>query len=140
MRWKYRKLIMNLGNAVEAVFVPGDDALDLARRARREGSAVLRAAGIDFASIEEDRERRGHRLTPRLSRGGGSTWQSLRRGAGALETDFLNGEIVLVARSLSMPCPVNERLQATANAAARLGIAPGSMRAADVLATLPVTD
>jgi 2-dehydropantoate 2-reductase len=140
MRWKYRKLIMNLGNAVEALFVPGDDALDLARRARREGSAVLRAAGIDFTSIEEDRDRRGDRLTPRLSRGGGSTWQSLRRGAGAVETDYLNGEIVLVARSLDVPCPVNECLQATANAAARRGIAPGSMRAAAILATLPAPD
>jgi 2-dehydropantoate 2-reductase len=136
MRWKYRKLIMNLGNAVEALFVPGDDALELARLARREGSAVLRAAGIDFTSIEEDRDRRGDRLTPRLSRGGGSTWQSLRRGAGVLETDYLNGEIVLVARGLDVPCPVNECLQTTANAAARVGIAPGSMRAADLLATL----
>jgi 2-dehydropantoate 2-reductase len=136
MRWKYRKLIMNLGNAVEALFVLGDEALEIARLARREGSAVLRSAGIDFASIEEDRDRRGDRLTPRLSRGGGSTWQSLRRGAGSLETDYLNGEIVLVARGIGEPCPVNARLQATANAGARQGIAPGSMRAADFLATL----
>jgi 2-dehydropantoate 2-reductase len=136
MRWKYRKLIMNLGNAVEALFVHGDDALELARLARREGSAVLRAAGIDVASIEEDRDRRGDRLTPRLSRGGGSTWQSLRRRAGSLETDYLNGEIVLVARSIGEPCPVNARLQSTANDAARRGIAPATMRAADLLATL----
>ena len=136
MRWKYRKLIMNLANAVEALFVPGDDALELARLARREGSAVLRAAGIDVASIEEDRDRRGDRLTPRLSRGGGSTWQSLRRGAASLETDYLNGEIVLVARGIGEPCPVNARLQATANAAARRGIAPASMQAADFLRTL----
>jgi 2-dehydropantoate 2-reductase len=136
MRWKYRKLIMNLGNAVEALFVPGDDALELARLVRREGSAVLRAAGIDVASIEEDRDRRGNRLTPRLSRGGGSTWQSLRRGAGSLETDYLNGEIVLVARNLGVPCPVNAQLQSTANAAARRGIAPASMRAIDLLSTL----
>ena len=51
-----------------------------------------------MASIDEDRERRGDRLTPRLARGGGSTWQSLRRGTGSLETDFLNGEIALLAR------------------------------------------
>jgi 2-dehydropantoate 2-reductase len=136
MRWKYRKLIMNLGNAVEALFVPGDDALELARLARREGSAVLRAAGVEVASIEEDRDRRGDRLTPRLSRGGGSTWQSLRRGSGSLETDYLNGEIVLVARTVGAPCPVNARLQATANAAARQGVAPATMRAADLLASL----
>jgi 2-dehydropantoate 2-reductase len=136
IRWKYRKLIMNLGNAVEALFVMDDDALEVARLARREGSAVLRAAGIDVASIEEDRDRRGDRLTPRLSRGGGSTWQSLRRGAGSLETDYLNGEIVLVARGIGEPCPVNARLQATANAAARQGIAPASMPATAFLKTL----
>jgi len=136
MRWKYRKLIMNLGNAVEALFVPGEDALELARMARREGSAVLRSANIDVASIEEDRDRRGERLTPRLSRGGGSTWQSLRRGAGSLETDYLNGEIVFVARSIGEPCPVNARLQAEANRAARRGVAPASLRAADLLADL----
>jgi 2-dehydropantoate 2-reductase len=136
MRWKYRKLIMNLGNVVEALFVPGDDALELARLARREGSAVLRAAGIDVASIEEDRDRRGDRLTPRLSRGGGSTWQSLRRGVGSLETDYLNGEITLVARSIGEPCPVNAQLQAWAKSAVRLGTAPASMRASHVLATL----
>jgi 2-dehydropantoate 2-reductase len=136
MRWKYRKLIMNLGNAVEALFAPDDDARELARLARREGSSVLRAATIDVASTEEDRERRGDRLTPRLPRGGGSTWQSLQRGAGSLETDYLNGEIVFVARTLGVPAPVNARLQAEAAAAARRGIAPGSMRAADVLNTL----
>src|SRR5438105_4582323 len=58
MRWKYAKLLMNLANAVEALFAPDDDATALGRLARREGAAVLRAAGIDFASIEEDRERR----------------------------------------------------------------------------------
>ena len=133
MRWKYRKLLMNLANAVEALCAPGDDAIELGRLARREGSAVLRAAGIDFVSIEEDRERRGERLTPRLARGGGSTWQSLRRGTGALETDYLNGEVVLLARLHGVPSPVNARLQSAANDAARRGLPPGSRRASDLL-------
>ncbi len=98
MRWKYRKLLMNLANSVEALCEPGDDADELSRRARREGSAVLATAGFDVASIEEDRDRRGNRLTPRLARGGGSTWQSLRRATGSLESDYLNGEITLQAR------------------------------------------
>jgi 2-dehydropantoate 2-reductase len=133
MRWKYRKLLMNLANAIEALCAPGDDANELARLARREGSAVLSAAGIDVASIEEDRERRGDRLTPRLARGGGSTWQSLRRGTGSLETDFLNGEITLLARRHGLACPVNARLQSAANDAASRKLAPGSLRAADLL-------
>ena len=133
MRWKYAKLLMNLGNSVEALFAPGDDASALGRLARREGAAVLRAAGIDFASIEEDRERRGERLTPRLARGGGSTWQSLRRETGALETDYLNGEIALLARLHGVAAPVNALLQSAANDAARRKLAPGSQPASDLL-------
>jgi len=136
MRWKYRKLLMNLVNAVEALCAPGDDANELGRLARREGSAVLRAAGIDVASIEEDRERRGDRLTPSLARGGGSTWQSLRRATGSLETDYLNGEITLLARLHGVESPVNAVLQTAANDAARNRAAPGSLRAADLLKDL----
>jgi len=133
MRWKYRKLLMNLANAVEALCQPGDDAIELSRLVRREGTEVLRVAGIDVASIEEDRERRGDRLTPRLARGGGSTWQSLRRGTGSLETDYLNGEIALLARLHGIESPVNELLQTAANDAARRALAPGSLRASDLL-------
>jgi 2-dehydropantoate 2-reductase len=133
MRWKYAKLLMNLANAVEALCAPGDDAASLGRLARREGAAVLRAADIDAASIEEDRERRGERLTPRLARGGGSTWQSLRRGTGALETDYLNGEITLLARMHGVASPVNAVLQSAANDAARRRLPPGSLRASDLL-------
>jgi 2-dehydropantoate 2-reductase len=133
MRWKYRKLLMNLANAIEALCAAGDDANELGRLARREGSAALKAAGIDVASIEEDRERRGDRLTPRLVRGGGSTWQSLRRGTGSLETDYLNGEIALLARQHGIESPVNVALQSAANDAARRGLAPESLRASDLL-------
>ncbi len=133
MRWKYRKLLMNLANAVEALCEPGDEANELSRAARHEGTEVLRVAGIDVASIEEDRERRGDRLTHRRARGGGSTWQSLRRGTGALETDYLNGEIALLARLHGVECPANVLLQAAANDAARRRLAPGSRRAADLL-------
>ncbi len=133
MRWKYRKLLMNLANAVEALCEPGDDAIELSRAVRREGSDVLRAAATDVASSDEDRERRGDRLTPRLARGGGSTWQSLRRGTGSLETDYLNGEIALLARLHGVEAPLNIVLQRAANDAARRKVAPQSLRAADLL-------
>ena len=136
MRWKYRKLLMNLANAVEALFEPGDDATELGRLVRREGSAVLQAAAIDVASVEEDRERRGERLTPRLARGGGSTWQSMRRGTGSLETDYLNGEIAMLARMHGVASPANALLQATANDAARRKLEPVSIRASDLLERL----
>ena len=72
----------------------------LAREAQREGKEALAAAGIDVASAEEDRERRGDflQMSPTSSGEwqGGSSWQSLARGAGSIEAEFLNGEIVLL--------------------------------------------
>ena len=77
---------MNLGNSVEALCRRDDDAIELSAGARREGASVLRAAGIELASQNEDAERRGDRLQQRpingAERGGGSSWQSLRRGTG----------------------------------------------------------
>src|SRR5438445_1540342 len=68
-RWKYAKLLMNLANAVEALCGPAARDSDLARLARQEGEACLQAAGIDFASEDEDRARRGDWLKLRPIRG-----------------------------------------------------------------------
>jgi len=136
MRWKYAKLLMNLANSVTAMCPPSDDAAELARQARREGAHVLKAAGIDVASREEDRERRGNLLTPRLQRGGGSSWQSLERGLGSIEADYLNGEIVLLGALHGVPTPVNALLQRAANEAARRHTQPGSVPASELLARL----
>lgn len=129
MRWKYRKLLMNLGNSVQALFERAEGADDLARDVRAEGEAVLVAAGIDHASAEEDRQRRGSIMQlgaiEGASRGGGSTWQSLARGQGTVETDYLNGEIVLLGRLHGLPTPLNERLQRWMAAANLAGAAPG---------------
>jgi 2-dehydropantoate 2-reductase len=141
MRWKYRKLILNLGNAVEAVC--GSEAArstPLARMARAEGEACLRAAGIDAVSIEDDRARRGDlfelRPVPGHERRGGSSWQSLARGLGSVETDYLTGEIVLLGRLHGVPTPVNDLLQRLANQMAAEGRQPGSVAADEVLSRL----
>jgi 2-dehydropantoate 2-reductase len=39
-----------------------------------------------------------------------STWQSLARHQGSVETEFLNGEIVRVAAKLGKKAPLNEKL------------------------------
>jgi 2-dehydropantoate 2-reductase len=126
MRRKYAKLLMNLGNALEAACGPAARGSALGVAARAEGVACFSAAGIDFASEEEDRERRGSRLTPR-GRQGSSSWQSLARGTGSIETDYLNGEIVLLGRLWGVPTPVNELLQSVAGELARSGAAPGTL-------------
>jgi 2-dehydropantoate 2-reductase len=137
MYWKYCKLLMNLGNAVEALCGAEARESDLAKLVREEGVACLRAAGIAFASPEEDAERRDGHLEVRVPRGGGSTWQSLERGAGSVETDYLNGEIVLLGREHGVPTPANALLQRLMSEAVASGAGTATMRADDILARLP---
>jgi 2-dehydropantoate 2-reductase len=132
MRWKYRKLLMNLSNAVEALCGPGARFSPLAKEAQREGKEALAAAGIEAVSSDEDRERRGDHLQMAATASGewqgGSSWQSLARGAGSIEAEYLNGEIALLGGLHGVPTPVNEMLQRMALRAASEGTPPGSMR------------
>jgi 2-dehydropantoate 2-reductase len=143
MRWKYRKLLMNLANAVEALCGSDGRFSPVAEAARSEGSHVLEVAGIDVASAEEDRERRADNLriadTSSGKWRGGSSWQSLARGAGSIEAEFLNGEIVLLGRLHGVPTPVNTVLQDAALRAARRGDPPGTLSVAELseMADLP---
>jgi 2-dehydropantoate 2-reductase len=141
MRWKYTKLLMNLANAAEAAFARSDAGGTVVARLREEGAAVLRAAGIDFASDEEDAAVRGDVLRVRPigsgRRGGGSSWQSLERRTGTVESDYLNGEIVTLSRLHDVPAPVNEALARLCTEMARAGAAPGSRSADEFLAALP---
>jgi 2-dehydropantoate 2-reductase len=131
MRWKYRKLLMNLGNAVEALCGPLERGNPVVAEARREGEQCLRAAGIPFASDDEVPVRREKELTLRpigaRERPGGSTWQSLARHASTTEVDYLNGEIVMLGRMHGIPTPVNEALQRLMRKAIVEGSAPGSV-------------
>ncbi|HEY3506660.1 MAG TPA: ketopantoate reductase family protein [Actinocatenispora sp.] len=136
MRWKYRKLVMNLANAVDAI-TRADAAQDeLVERLRTEGEAVLAAAGIDVTPMAEDRARRGDIL--RITRfgeqrPGSSSWQSLHRGTGSIEADYLNGEIVLLGRLSGVPTPANELVRRHANKMAAHGMPPAGLSAADLL-------
>lgn len=116
MRLKRAKLIANLANAVEVVCGSGEATGRLVERARTEARGVLGAAGLECEQTEvadvngrwqrwEVGEIRGR------ARGGGSTWQSVVRGTASLETDYLNGEIVLLGRLVGVPTPINEVLQ-----------------------------
>jgi 2-dehydropantoate 2-reductase len=131
MRWKYRKLLMNLANAVEALCGPEGRFSPVARAAQTEGKEVLVAAGIDVASSEEDQARRGDHIQLRNTTSGewsgGSSWQSLARGTGSIEAEFLNGEIVLEGALCGVPTPVNALLQRLAWHAARDGSGPGAL-------------
>ena len=140
MRWKYGKLLANLSNATEAVC--GHDAwlhaTELRRRVTAEGRAVLDAAGIAYARERESAQLRADRVqilpVNGAERVGGSSWQSLTRGTGSIEADFLNGEIVLLGREHGVPTPLNEVLQRLANQAARDHLPPGSATPDEVMA------
>jgi 2-dehydropantoate 2-reductase len=136
MRQKYTKLLLNLGNAFQAVCGNDADGRDLLRAAREEALACYRAAGIACATDEEFRTRRGDliKVQPggdgRLR--GSSSWQSQTRGTGTIEADWLNGEICLLGRLHGVPTPVNRLLQLTANRAARERLIPGTITAEDL--------
>ena len=119
---------MNVANAVQALVGLGSGQR-LRELATAEAEACFAAAGLEVASIEEDAANREGRMEltdiPGLTRGGGSSWQSLVRGTGSIEADYLNGEICLLGRLHGVPTPVNALLQRRANAAAAAGLAPG---------------
>ena len=114
MESKYGKLLTNLGNVVDAATGDSEKNAGLLQQARAEGQAVLRAAGIAFSDVSPDNERRKRLMQVQpvagAERVGSSSAQSLARGTGSIETDYLNGEIVLLGRLHGVPTPVNEGL------------------------------
>jgi 2-dehydropantoate 2-reductase len=145
MRLKYSKLVLNLANVLDAICAPGPAADELGERAKDEAREVLRAAGIafeagDVADVKARWERMGVRAIDGRERAGSSSWQSLARGTGSIETDYLNGEIALLGRMHGVPTPVNAALCQLASRAARTGAAPARLAAEDLLTRLNEPD
>ncbi|MBT2454658.1 ketopantoate reductase family protein [Streptomyces sp. ISL-86] len=136
MRWKYAKLLGNLGNAIQATTGPEPHPAKAALlvRAIREGKAVFEAAGIARASDAEQSAARDGKVEPAPGVRGGSSWQSLARGTGSVEADYLNGEISMLGRLHGVPTPVNDTLRHAANIFAREGLPPGAMSVEDLTA------
>ncbi|MBI5607283.1 MAG: 2-dehydropantoate 2-reductase [Deltaproteobacteria bacterium] len=144
MRWKYAKLLSNLGNALQALCGLDGDAHAFLEAVHAEARAVLTAAGIAWATEAELGERL-QALSPMgtihgSARGGGSSWQSLARGTGNIEADFLNGEIVALGRTYGVATPLNAALQRLAVQTAERRRPPGALSLADVLAAAEVAD
>jgi 2-dehydropantoate 2-reductase len=99
---------------------------------------VLEAAGIDVVGNEEWRAYRRDQVqlvaVEGRERGGGSSWQSVHRGTGSIEADFLNGEIALLGRLHGVATPLNDLLQREANALVRERRPAGSVTASELLA------
>jgi len=133
MRLKYTKLLDNLGNAVQAltdVHRSDQRANQVMAALRDEALACYAAAGIDFMPESEYRALVGPRMrtgeVPGAKRAGNSTWQSLARGLTSIETDYLNGEIVLLGALHGVPTPCNAAVRRLAQQMAASGARPGS--------------
>lgn len=115
MPYKWGKLMANVGNAVGAITNGSWEAMmPLFRAVFEEAGPVVEEAGIDWISQEQvardwpeiTAPLRGSLTTEAQS----STWQSLARRQGSVEVDFLNGEIVRLAKKLGKRVPLNEKL------------------------------
>ncbi len=137
MPYKWGKLMGNLGNAIGAITNArnGDNARIYAA-VHEEARQVLSKAGIGWVSNEELAEKwpesaerpRGSLRTEAQS----STWQSLARRQGTVESDFLNGEIVRQAERLGLKAPVNKALLHIAQEMAASGETPGKHSPAEL--------
>jgi 2-dehydropantoate 2-reductase len=139
--WKFNKLLSNLGNAVGALTADATEAGGLVAAVRGEGEQVLRHAGIEFVSFETSTAARADGPTIRPVPGwnlgpSNSTWQSMSRNTGNVETDYLNGEIVRLAHRHGFAAPLNGALARAARAAIRDGLGPGSYSAAQLAGLL----
>jgi len=137
--YKAGKLLGNLAFNVDAAVGPGPLRDAVVAAVLDEARAAFAAAGIETA---EPVTAPGLDLTgwsikeiPGHERTGSSTWQSLARGA-SVESDFLTGEIVLLARLHGTDAPVNAAVSRWIAAAARTGAAPSSVGDAQLAAVL----
>ena len=129
MAAKGAKMIGNLANALNAITDGKGDSDRYVQRAREEGERCLRAEGLPLEDRSElqrrAKARRGVNRLPEDLRNLGSSWQSLMRGQGSTEADYLNGEIVRLGRLHGIPTPFNRVLQIVAGQMARRREKPG---------------
>lgn len=108
MQFKYSKLLNNLSNSINAA--TGGGSREIAAILRDEALTCYRAAGIQVAEVGVNNQRRrriGGGPIEGYERHGGSSLQSIMRGTGDIEVDYLNGEITQLGRQYGIPTPAN---------------------------------
>ncbi len=140
MARKRAKLLSNVGNSVQVICGNHDDVRGCRTlaRAEAEARAVFAAAALDVD--EADQRARSARVgrgeIEGRPREGGSSWQSVSRGTGSVESSYLNGEIVLLGRLHDVLTPANGLLMRLAMAQARSGRGVGTLTGAELDALL----
>ena len=136
--WKYNKLLSNLGNAVGALTAESADASEVVAALREEGANVLRHAGIDYVSFEISTAARAEdgptiRPIPGWNAGpSNSTWQSLSRNTGNVETDFSQRRDRSARPQTRHHCATQRRVSAGSAGAVRNGLGPSHYSAAEL--------
>jgi 2-dehydropantoate 2-reductase len=140
MQSKYGKLLLNLSNILQAALGLDADYKHLEALLRTEAETVYKAAGIPWLDVGAADARRAQLMQQRpiagIDRLGSSTTQSLARGSGSIETDYLNGEIVLLGRLHGVPVPANTYFTELGARMAREGLKPGAVSVAQAEADL----
>ncbi|MGQ4599165.1 2-dehydropantoate 2-reductase N-terminal domain-containing protein [Nocardia sp. R6R-6] len=122
--YKAAKILHSVRNGLEVLAGESSvkDAVGAALAA--ETRTVLTAADIAYhepAALRGDQAQNGFSAATGVVPGQQSTWQSFARGAASNEVDYLNGEIVLLARQSGVDAPLNTRLQQILGRAAANG-------------------
>ncbi len=146
MPYKWGKLMRNLGNAIGAITdAVGEDNSRISKAVRQEAEDILAQAGIKWiwVSAEEAALEKANQPPKNSSvdflvqmqpkREQNSTWQSLARQTGQAEVEFLNGEIMRLAKQLGKQAPVNEMLTRIVKAMAAKRELPGKYTPSQLL-------
>lgn len=123
---KRRKLVANLRNVVDVFDATGEEVDDAEAALAAEARAVFAAARLPVAPAPSDGVRLQIGEVAGHTFGRLSTWQSFARGT-SIESDFLSGEIVLLARLIGVEAPLNAAATRALGAHAARGGAPGAV-------------
>jgi 2-dehydropantoate 2-reductase len=143
MMVKVAKCLGNLANVVRALIGEENEGGQLIDHLRDEAMRVWQACGIEWEDYHEFRGRVKERMGQRKFPEGyedtkilGSSWQSLQRGAGSIETDLLNGEIVFLGKLVGIQTPYNQLVTDLAAQMVRENALPGRYSEAELLAMI----
>ncbi len=145
MPYKWGKLIGNLGNAIAAITNSDrESARPIYDAVFQEAQAIVQKASIKWISQEQVAKDWPEITAPvhgqLNTEAQSSTWQSLARHQGSVETEFLNGEIVRVAKKLGLQAPINEKLVEISQEMAENHEPPGKYTPARLSETLELNN
>jgi 2-dehydropantoate 2-reductase len=128
-RWKATKLLASIKFALDLFTGSPQEKATIAQELESEARTAFTAAGIEPAeSLAEVFDLSQFKVASGIGVGSGhlSVWQSLVRGSGS-EVDFLNGEIVLLARLHGTAAPYNQAIQHLAATLFANSATPGAL-------------